>query len=142
MGFPLANALLLWRSSCSYAWRGLVFRAAVFSIVLTLVAGQNVGLLCQTWCHPHDTSSAGCQHQDPTTSPSVSRGDNCNTVAVGAVAFVREDAQRAGPASDVRNARIIPRFHLTLPTTTDLGSGYTSGAPLLPERPLVIALRI
>jgi hypothetical protein len=117
-----------------------VFRAALFSIVLTLVAGPNTGLLCQAWCHPHDASSAGCEHQDSATFPSVGGDDHCTAVAVGAVAFVRED-DRAGSVPDTHNADIVPGLHLTsLPRVW--GSGYESKAQLLPERPRVIALRI
>ena len=59
-----------------------VFRAALFSIVLTLAVGQNAGLLCKVWCYPHD-ATAGCRQQEPTTSPSVSGDDYCNNVALG-----------------------------------------------------------
>jgi hypothetical protein len=117
-----------------------VFRAALFSIVLTLAVGQNVGLLCKVWCH--DATSAGCPHQDSVTSPSVSAHDNCRSDAGGAVAFVREDARRTTAAPDAQNALAVPRFLLAL-SHTDLGTGFESGRRLLfEERPLVIALRI
>ena len=117
-----------------------VFRAALFSIVLTLTFGQNASLLCKVWCP--DTTSAGCPHQDSTTSPSVSARDDCRSDVGGAVAFVREDAQRTTAAPDAQNALAVPRFLLAL-SHTDLGSGFESGRRLLfEERPLVIALRI
>jgi hypothetical protein len=117
-----------------------VFRAALFSIVLALAAGQNASLLCQVWCH--DAMSAGCPHQDSTTSPSVSAGDSCSSAVVGAVAFVREDARRTAAAPDAQNALVVPRLRLA-PSTTDLRPGFESGRRLpLEERPLVIALRI
>jgi hypothetical protein len=118
-----------------------VFRAALFSIVLTLAFGQNASLLCTVWCP--DTTSAGCPHQDSTTSPSVSAYDNCRSDDVGgAVAVVREDARRTAVAPDAQNALAVPRFLLAL-SRTDLGSGFESGRRLLlEERPLVIALRI
>ena len=68
-----------------------MFRAALFSIVLTLAVGQNAGLLCTVWC-PEATSTE-CPHRDSTTSPSVRADDNCTTVAV-ARSLVREDARR------------------------------------------------
>jgi len=117
-----------------------VFRAALFSIVLTLAFGQNASLLCQVWCP--DTTSAACPHQDSATSPSVSAPDNCKSDVGGAVAFVREDARRTTGAPDAQNALAVPRFLLAL-THTDLGSGSEFGRRLLlEERPLVIALRI
>jgi hypothetical protein len=117
-----------------------VFRAALFSIVLTLAVGQNASLLCKVWCH--DATSARCPHQDSTTSPSVSAHDNCRSDVGGAVAFVREDARRTAAAPDAQNALAVPRFLLAL-SHIDLGFGFESGRRLLlEERPLVIALRI
>jgi hypothetical protein len=123
-----------------------VFRATLFSIVLTLAVGQNASLLCNVWCH--DATSTGCPHQDSTTSldsttsPNVSADDNCSSVVVGAVAFVREDARRNAAAPDAQNALVVPRFQLA-PSPTDLRSGFESGWRLpLEERPLIIALRI
>jgi hypothetical protein len=118
-----------------------VFRAALFSIVLTLAVGQNAGLLCKVWCH--DATSVGCARQDSTTSPSVSAADSCRSAVLGAVAFVREDARRtAAAAPDAQNALVVPRFRLA-PSPTDLRSGLESGRRLpLEERPLVITLRI
>ena len=118
-----------------------MFRATLFSIVLTLAVGQNAGLLCKVWCYPHD-ATAGCRQQEPTTSPSVSGDDYCNNVALGAMAFVREDARRTVSAPDVQNALGVPRFRFS-PPPTDSRSDYEAGRQLLlEERPLVIALRI
>jgi hypothetical protein len=117
-----------------------VFRAALFSIVLTLAVGQNASLLCEVWCP--DTTSARCPHQDSAISPSVGAHDNCRTDVGTAVAFVREDARRTAAAPDAQNALAVPRFLLTL-SHIDLGFGCESGRRhLLEERPLVIALRI
>ena len=117
-----------------------VFRAALFSIVMTLVFGPNASLLCQVWCP--DTTSAGCPHQDSTTSPSVSARDDCRSDVGGAVAFVREDAPRTAAGPDAQNALAVPRF-LSSPPHVDLGFGFEAEQRLrLEERPLHIALRI
>ena len=117
-----------------------MFRAALFSIVLTLAVGKNASLLCKVLCP--DTTSAGCPHQDSMTSPSVSAHDNCRGDVGGAVAFVREDARRTAAAPDAQNAPAVRRFLLAL-SHIDLGFGFESGRRLLlEERPLVIALRI
>jgi hypothetical protein len=117
-----------------------VFRAALFSIVLTLAVGQSAGLLCTVWCH--DGTSAGCAQQDSTTSPSVNADDTCRSAILGAVAFVREDARRTGPAPDAQNALVVSHFRLA-PLPTDLHPGFESGQRRpLEERPLVITLRI
>jgi hypothetical protein len=117
-----------------------VFRAALFSIVLTLAVGQNASLLCKVWCH--DGTSAGCPHHDSTTSPTVSADDNCRSAVLEAVAFIREDARRTAAAPDAQNALVVPRFRLAA-SPADLSSGLESGRRLpLEERPLVITLRI
>lgn len=117
-----------------------VFRAALFSIVLTLAVGQSAGLLCEIWCH--DGTSAGCAQQDSTTSPNVSARDNCRSDVGGVVAIVREDAQRTTAAPDAQNALAVPRF-LSAPSPVDPGVGFESEQRLLlEERPLVVTLRI
>ena len=84
--------------------------------MLTLAVGQNASLLCKVWCP--DATSAGCPHQDSTTSPdstastSMSADGNCRSALVGAVAFVREDARRTAAAPDAHNALVVPRFRL------------------------------
>jgi hypothetical protein len=139
-GFPEVPPF---RAGAPLALRGgehQVFRAALFSIVLTLAVGQNASLLCKVWCH--DATSAGCPHQHSTTSAKVSADDNCSSVVLEAVAFVREDARRTAAAPDAQNALVVPRFRLA-PSPTDTRLGFESGRPLpLEERPLVIALRI
>jgi hypothetical protein len=117
-----------------------MFRAALFSIVVTLAVGQSAGLLCKVWCH--DATSAGCRHQDSATSPSVNADDDCRSAVLGAVAFVREDARRTAAAPHAQNALVVSRFRLA-PSTTALRLGFESNRRLpLEERPLVIALRI
>jgi hypothetical protein len=116
-----------------------VFRTALLSIVLTLAVGQNASLLCKAWCP--DATSAGCRHQESTTSPSVSADDNCGDTFVGPVALVREDARRTA-APDAQNALVVQRFQLA-PSPADLRPGFESGQRRpLEARPLVITLRI
>jgi hypothetical protein len=116
-----------------------VFRAALFSVVLSLAIGQNAGLLCTVWCP--DATSTACPHQESTTAPSVRADDTCTNVAVAAVALVREEGRRTAPGPDVQNALVILRFRFVAPPTDP--PRYESGRRLLlEERPLVIALRI
>jgi hypothetical protein len=117
-----------------------VFRAVLFSVVLTLAIGQNAGLLCKVWCP--DATSKSCPHQESTTSPSVRADDTCTNVVAGAVAFVLEDGRRTAPGPDAQHGLVVLRFCLVAPPT-DPRPGYESGRRLpLEERPLVIALRI
>jgi hypothetical protein len=117
-----------------------VFRAVLFSIVLTLAVGQDASLLCRVWCP--DATSTGCPHQDSTTSPSVLAGDTCNEIEVDAVAFVREDARRTASAPDAQNGLVVQRFRC-VPSQSNSRFAYESGQhPPLEARPLAIALRI
>jgi hypothetical protein len=119
-----------------------VFRAALFSIVLTMAVGQDAALLCKAWCYLPQDLALGCQHQDATTSPTMNADDNCRNLAVGAIAFVREDARRGATAPDTQNALVIPRFRFA-PALSDSRSGYESGSQLqLKAQPRVTALRI
>jgi hypothetical protein len=107
-----------------------------------MAVGQDTSLLCKAWCYQHEASALGCQHQDATTSPTVSADDNCRNLAVDAIAFVREDARRSAAASSTQNALVVPRFRFA-PSLSDSRSGYESGPQLqLEARPLVTALRI
>ena len=117
-----------------------MFRAALFSIVLTLAVGQNGSLLCQAWCP--DKTAAACPHQDSATSPSVSAHDNCRSAVFAALEFVREDARRTAAAPDAQNALVVPRSLLAL-SPADLRPGFDSGQRRpLEARSLVITLRI
>lgn len=117
-----------------------VFRAALFSVVLTLALEQNAGLLCTVWCP--DTTSTACPHQESTTSPGVRADDTCNNAVVAEVAFVREDGRRTAPSPDAQNALVVLRFRFVAPPPASR-RGYESGQRLLLEaQPLVIALRI
>jgi len=116
-----------------------VFRAALFSVVLTLAIGQNAGLLCKVWCP--DATPKSCLHQESTTSPSMRADDTCTNVVVAAVAFVLEDG-RTVPGPDAQHGIVVLRFRFVAPPT-DPRPGYESGRRLLlEERALVIALRI
>jgi len=139
-GFPEVPPFLAGAALALTGGEHHVFRAALFSIVLTLAVGHNASLLCKVWCH--DGTSAGCPHHDSTTSPTVSADDNCRSAVLEAVAFIREDARRTAAAPDAQNALVVTRFRLA-PSPTDLRSGFETGRRLpLEERPLVITLRI
>ena len=119
-----------------------MFRAALFSIVLTMAVGQDAALLCKAWCYQPEASAIACRHPDATTSPTVSADDSCRSLAVDTIAFVPEDARRGAAAPDTQNALVIPRFPFA-PSLADSRSGYESGAQSQFEaRPLVTALRI
>jgi hypothetical protein len=121
--------------------RSNVFRAAIFSIVVLLATGQNVGLLCGLWCHSSRWTAHTCEHQTQTKSPDVAANDDC-TGNSNAIVFVRADARRNASAPDVQGAVPVPRFAFT-PRPADAPLGFELACrPLLELRPLVLALRI
>ena len=84
-----------------------MFRAAVFSIVLTLVAGQSAALLCDLSCDPG--AATECLHHDAITSARVAVNSNC-TVVISSAAFVREDARRPVPHLIADTSIAIPDY--------------------------------
>lgn len=120
-----------------------VFRAAVLSIVLTLVAGPNASLLCAVWCHPEAAAAAErCEHPDATDTANVTANGSCPDTAAVTPALVREDVRRGISASDGQAAVLVPSFQFVArPTTPEFG-GESRQHPPLEARPLVLALRI
>jgi hypothetical protein len=119
-----------------------VFRAAVLSIVLTLVAGPNASLLCAVWCHPEAATAGPCEHPDLTSTPSIAGNDSCPDIAVSSTALVREDVRRVVSAPAARHAVPVAPFQFAPPPSQPASareSGQRSG---LEARPLVLALRI
>lgn len=119
-----------------------MFRAAVLSIVLTLVAGPNASLLCAVWCHPEAAAAGPCEHRGPTDTPSVTASDSCPDMAAVTTAFVREDVRRGVSASEDQTAVLVPPFQFVAPPTTPEFGGEFRQHPPLEARPLVLALRI
>ena len=118
-----------------------VFRAALLSLVLTLALGQNVALLCGTWCHSGAGMVGACEHQTQATTPSVVANDDC-AVNANPVVFVREDGRRSASAPDVARAVAVAGFAFTPPAAGTLSGYEPNGRLLLELRPLVLALRI
>lgn len=117
-----------------------VFRAAIFSIVLTLAAGQNIGLLCHVWCPPDAGAASGCEHQT-STSPSLKPYDGCNEAVSDAIAIAREDGRRT-IAPHGQSAAVVPRFALAAPVRHARAGCDLDSRRLLDARPLVLALRV
>ena len=118
-----------------------VFRAALLSIVLTLAVGQNASLLCAVWCHPLAGLTGACEHQEPSTSPSVADKDDCPEVSAPATSFVREDVRREGSAPDTLYAVVVPPFRFSPPSQSVFGS-KPGHRPPVDALPLVLPLRI
>jgi hypothetical protein len=116
-----------------------VFRAAVFSIVLTVALTPNAAVLCTAWCHPEETKST-CEHQEASTSRLVTGEDSCRTIPAAAAAFLREEAKRGAPPGSLESL-LLPFQQAPPPTdtdrTNDVNTSLALGSP-----PLLIPLRI
>jgi hypothetical protein len=116
-----------------------VYRIGVLSIVLTLAAGQNVGLLCHVWCVPHEAATTECQHRD--ASPTVAGDESCERTVGAVVALGREDLRRGSPVPDGHHGVILSGSRFA-PSPSEVGFTHVRAHVPLGARPLVIALRI
>jgi hypothetical protein len=119
-----------------------VFRAALLSIVFSLAAGQNVALLCRSWCDAHAAVPSECHHENSSTTPSVAGDKDCGKVVVAATAILREDVRRGVWSRDTNQAIPVPRYQLAQLTIQERPGHEPGREWSLEKRPLSIALRI
>jgi hypothetical protein len=119
-----------------------VLRATVLSIVLTLTAGPNVGVLCKVWCDPVEAATAECHLEHGKPSAVLTGTDDCGNVVFSNAILVKEDARGGLSSSDTRHAVVVPRYQCPASSSgTDLGDEPRCAWPL-GTQPLVTALRI
>jgi hypothetical protein len=111
------------------------------SIVVSLAVGQNVALLCRTWCDAVAATASECHHKNSSTTPSVAGDEDCGTVVLAATALLREDVRR-DVSSHTNQAIPVPRYQLAQ-LTIDARLGQKPWREWsLEQRPLSTALRI
>ena len=118
-----------------------MFRAAVLSIVATLLAGPSASLVCSAWCHPLVATSATCEHPNEAAS-TVTATDNCPDIAAVTTAFVQEDVRRGVVAPDGQPSLNVPWFPFVMPPKSgalDREPGQHRPHEL---RPFLLALRL
>lgn len=117
-----------------------VFRTAVFSIVFSLAVGQNVGLLCRTWCDAHVAPATECHHKNSSTTPTIGGDEDCGN-PVAATAVLR-DIRRNVVSQDPNQAIPVLRYQFAR-LTIDAGPDPEPGRDWsLEQRPLATPLRI
>jgi hypothetical protein len=117
-------------------------QAVALTIVLTLAVGQDVALLCRTWCDAHAAAASECHHRNSSPMPSVAGDENCDNMAVAATAVLREDVWRDVSSQNANQAIPVPRYQLA-PLTINARPGQDAWrARMLEKRPLSTALRI
>ena len=119
-----------------------MFRAAVLSIVLALVAGPQVPLLCAVWCHPEAAAATLCEHPDTAGALSVTANDSCPDIAAASTAFVREDVRRGVSAADPQHPAVVRALEYIRPPNSPEFGRVPGKHPPLEGRPLVLTLRI
>ena len=119
-----------------------MFRAALLSIVFSLAVGQNVVLLCRTWCDAHVAAASDCHHKNSSPTPSAVGDENCNNVVAATIAVLWEDPRRDVPSQDANQAIPVPRYQLAQLTIDARPGGEPWRAWSLERRPLDTALRI
>lgn len=119
-----------------------MFRAALFSIVFSLAVGQNVALLCRTWCDAHVAAASKCHHKSSSPMASVAGDEDCDNVVVAAIAVLREDVRRDVSPHDANQAIRVPRYQLAQLTIGDHRGQEPWRWWTLEKRPLSTSLRI
>jgi hypothetical protein len=125
-----------------YSAESVVLRAAVLPIVLTMALGPNAAALCTVWCHPQETQSSACQHQEATASPRVTREDSCRTLPAAATALVREEAKRGTSMAGVPQVVSVSAFLFAPPSSDTAWASGASTSRVVVRPALLIALRI
>jgi hypothetical protein len=138
----VSHNLLDWRKE--RGWATVMVHAILFTLVLTIAAGQSASLLCVSWCVPQaDLAAAGCHdHALPSTSTSVAPVHTCDDPGNAPEAVVPDDGRRhvQAPAS----VHVVPAFehHVALVTHVGDVGHWATPQPARANRPLVTTLRI
>ena len=118
-----------------------MFRAALFSIVVSLATGQDVALLCRTWCDAETAAATECHHKDSSPTPNVAGGKRCDPMMAVTVA-VTEDVRRGVLSPDGNPPILVRPYQLSrLTIEARLGQEPWRESPL-DTSPLSTALRI
>ena len=119
-----------------------MFRTVLLSIVFSLVAGQDLALLCRTWCDGHTVGESECHHKNSFHRPSVAGSENCDNVVVASTAVLRDDVRRDVSSRNGNQAIPVPRYQLAQ-LTIGAGPGQEPWREWsLEKRPLSTTLRI
>lgn len=117
-----------------------MFRAVVLSVALTLLVGQNAGLLCKVWCDPQVAAATGC-HGEATTGTTRVTGGSCDHLVLSVSAFLREDGLRATATPDAAHAIVVSHYVAQVTAGAQPGQQAERGRSL-ERRPLTTTLRI
>jgi hypothetical protein len=89
-----------------------VFRAALLSIVVSLAIGQDLTLLCTTWCDTKAAVGNECHHKSSSPTPNVASDKSCDNVVAAASAALREDVRRGVSSQDANQAVPVPHYRI------------------------------
>jgi len=118
-----------------------VFRAAVMSIALALAVGQDVSLLCGTWCRDAAPAADGCDHPKPAPSSEITENAGCDTVVLEAT-FIKEDLRRDTPPTNPQHAATVYCYQFVPVKTGDHPDQEAMRLRSRDNGPLNISLRL
>jgi len=119
-----------------------MFRATLLSIVISLALGQDLNLLCRTWCDAKALARSECHHTSPTAIFNVAATKDC-TNGVGAAAVALSEHVRNGTAPRHAHDAIPPARSRLVLLIGDAASGREPWRSLALDRhPLSTTLRI
>jgi len=107
--------------------------------VLALAAGQDVSLLCRSWCPPPAAAAGGCEHEGSVPSPNVVEDEICVSVMFNA-AFLKED--RGASTSGTQHTVIVTPDPLNALMSGDSSDHHTAHLHSPAPRPPDTALRL
>lgn len=118
-----------------------MFRASALSIVLTLAAGPDAALLCNSWCVQADASTE-CHHEAAVTSSIAAAGDCCGGLVLDVGAFLVKDVRRDASSPDGDHVISGLRHQFAISATNSLPGHDPGRHGSLDKRPLLTILRI
>jgi hypothetical protein len=119
-----------------------MFRTTLLSIVVSLTLGQDLNLLCRTWCDAKGVAVSECHHNAPTATPQVAGTKDCANEGGAATAALKEDARNGASPRHATQAMPPPPCQLVR-STIDATPGHEPWRSLsLDRHPLSTALRI
>jgi len=119
-----------------------MFRATLLSIVVSLVVGQDLSLLCRTWCDANAVTASECHHKSAIAIPNVAATKDCDNDVSAATAALKEDMRTRMAPRHAHEAIPPARYQLVV-LISDATSGREPWRALaFKSHPLSTGLRI
>jgi hypothetical protein len=118
-----------------------MFRTAILSIVVIIIAAHNAWSLCTVPCDLFQVATHQCENNAATPIARITAGRVCNQTMVSPAAFLREDRRVGVNASD-HHALGTPRIQFAVAVPVQRPDCRPAQAFPVHEPPVLLALRI